>query len=619
MPDERVGREGMSEATASWGPTRTDDAPRGAGEGGSYLLVVQGSSSSVLRLPRSGVVLLGRGPRADVRLRNTSASREHAKIVLLDGRAQLVDLGSRNGTLLNGVPVDGARPLGSGDVVSIGDTVVVMRCPRPARSRQILELAELRRRIEAEIDRALRHDRPAAVIAVQLGAAAAREAVAGALERELAVTDFAGFEADDRLLVLLPEADAAAAGHVVQRLLDAARAAGAAPSAHAAPRAGVATAPADGCDADTLVASARAAAEVALPGQAAAAAEAVTTLEIGGQRTVLADAATVRVFDLIRRLAATDLPVLVTGETGVGKESAARALHEWSPRAKRPLVTLNCAAMPESLVESELFGYERGAFSGAAGPKPGLLEHGSGGTVFLDEIGDLSASAQAKILRAIEAKRILRLGDVREREVDIRLVAATHKDLQGEVKAGRFRQDLYYRLGAATVILPPLRERPREILALSRAFLADACARAGREEMVLSTEATELFATYAWPGNVRELKNVIEYIAATVSARIVERGHLPAPLAPAPPRAESAPPSVAPAAPAAGAAAPASRGPGRSFRPLAEEVRELERTRIAEALAAVGGVQTKAAEALHMPLRTFVLKMNRYGLAKRRR
>ncbi|WP_437318438.1 sigma 54-interacting transcriptional regulator [Sorangium sp. So ce385] len=616
MPDERFDREGMSEATASWGPTRTDDAPRGAGEGGSYLLVVQGGSSSVLRLPRSGVVLLGRGPRADVRLRNTAASREHAKIVLLDGRAQLVDLGSRNGTLLNGVPVDGARPLGSGDVVSIGDTVVVMRCPRPARSRQILELTELRRRIEAEVDRALRHDRPAAVIAVQLGAPAARDAVAGALERELAVTDFAGFEADDRLLVLLPEADAAAADHVAQRLLDAARAACAAPPAHAAPRAGVATAPADGCDADTLVASARAAAEVALPGQAAAAAEAVTTLEIGGQRTVLADAATVRVFDLIRRLAATDLPVLVTGETGVGKESAARALHEWSPRAKRPLVTLNCAAMPESLVESELFGYERGAFSGAAGPKPGLLEHGSGGTVFLDEIGELSASAQAKILRAIEAKKILRLGDVREREVDIRLVAATHKDLQGEVKAGRFRQDLYYRLGAATVILPPLRERPREILALSRAFLADACARAGREEMVLSTEATELFATHAWPGNVRELKNVIEYIAATVSARIVERGHLPAPLAPAPPRAESAPPSVAPAAPAAGAAA---RGPGRSFRPLAEEVRELERTRIAEALAAVGGVQTKAAEALHMPLRTFVLKMNRYGLAKRRR
>ncbi|WP_437976615.1 sigma 54-interacting transcriptional regulator [Sorangium sp. So ce295] len=599
----------MSEATASGGPTRTDEAPRGADEGGSYLLVVQGSSSSVLRLPRSGVVLLGRGPRADVRLRNTSASREHAKIVLLDGRAQLVDLGSRNGTLLNGVRVDGARPLGSGDVVSIGEAVVVMRCPRPAKSRQVLEIAELRRRIEGEIDRALRHDRPATVIAVQLGAASAREVVAGALERELAVTDFAGFEADDRLLVLLPEADAAAAGHAVQRLVDAVHAVA------AAPKVGVATAPADGCDADTLVASARAAAEVARPGHPATAAEAVTTLEIGGQRTVLADAATVRVFDLIRRLAATDLPVLVTGETGSGKESAARALHEWSPRARRPLVTLNCAAMPESLVESELFGYERGAFSGAAGPKPGLLEHGSGGTVFLDEIGDLSASAQAKILRAIETRRILRLGDVREREVDIRVVAATHKDLQGEVKAGRFRQDLYYRLGAATVILPPLRERPREILALSRAFLADACARAGREEMVLSTEATELFTAYAWPGNVRELKNVIDYIAATVTARIVERGHLPAALAAGPPRPEGIPPSVAPAS----RAAPSARGAGRTFRPLAEEVRELERTRIAEALAAAGGVQTRAAEALHMPLRTFVLKMNRYGLAKRRR
>ncbi|AUX39837.1 Fis family transcriptional regulator [Sorangium cellulosum] len=597
----------MSEATASYGPTRTDDAPRGVDEGGSYLLVVQGSSSSMLHLPRSGVVLLGRGPRADVRLRNTSASREHAKVVLLDGRAQLVDLGSRNGTLLNGVRVEGARPLGSGDVVSIGDAVVVMRCARPAKSRQVLDIAELRRRIEAEIDRSLRHDRPAAVIAVQLGSASARVAVAGALERELAVTDFAGFEADDRLLVLLPEADAAAADDAVQRLMDVLHAV--AP----APKAGVATAPADGCDADTLVASARAAAEVAKPGQAATAAEAVTTLELGGQRTVLADAAMVRVFDLIRRLAATDLPVLVTGETGSGKESAARALHEWSPRAKRPLVTLNCAAVPESLVESELFGYERGAFSGAVASKPGLLEHGSGGTVFLDEIGDLSASAQAKILRAIETRRIVRLGDVREREIDIRLVAATHKDLQAEVKAGRFRQDLYYRLGAATVILPPLRERPREILALSRAFLADACARAGREEMALSTEATELFTSYGWPGNVRELKNVVEYIAATVGTRIIERRHLPAALAPqGSPLPESAPPAAAPAAPPAG-------GPGRTFRPLAEEVRELERTRIAEALAAVGGVQTRAAEALSMPLRTFVLKMNRYGLAKRRR
>jgi DNA-binding NtrC family response regulator len=564
----------------------------------------------MVHLPRTGVVLLGRSPKANVRLRNTSASREHAKIVLVDGRAQLVDLGSRNGTLLNGAAIDGARPLGSGDVVTIGDAVVVMRCARPARSRQILDIGELRRRIEEEIERSLRHDRPTTVMAVQLGAVCAREIVASALERELAGTDFAGFEAEDRILALLPEADAAAAEHVANRLIDTLQAAG------AAPKLGVAMAPADGCDADTLVASARAATEVAQPGQVATAAEAVTTLEIGGRRTLLADAAMVRVFDLIRRLAATDLPVLVTGETGAGKESAARALHEWSARAKRPLVTLNCAAVPESLVESELFGYERGAFSGAAAPKPGLLEHGSGGTVFLDEIGDLSASAQAKILRAIETRKILRLGDVREREVDIRLVAATHKDLQAEVKAGRFRQDLYYRLAAATVILPPLRERPREVLALSRAFLADACARAGREEMELSAEAMELFTRYAWPGNVRELKNVVDYIAATVGARIVEPRHLPAPLSPPSPlRAESPPLTPAPATPAA----PAAEGPSRTFRPLAEEVRELERTRIAEALAAVGGVQTRAAEALHMPLRTFVLKMNRYGLAKRRR
>src|SRR5262249_15354084 len=175
--------------------------------------------------------------------------------------------------------------------------------------------------------------------------------------------------------------------------------------------------------------------------------------------------------ELIRRLAGSTMPVLVTGETGAGKELAASAIHHLSPRNKQRFVPLNCAAMQDTLVESELFGYERGAFSGAAGQKPGLLEVADGGTVFLDEVGELSPATPAKLLRALEEKRIMRLGGTRSIDVDVRIVAATHRNLEEEVKAGRFRQDLFFRLSAATVVLPPLRDRPRELGILARAFL----------------------------------------------------------------------------------------------------------------------------------------------------
>jgi len=200
----------------------------------------------------------------------------------------------------------------------------------------------------------------------------------------------------------------------------------------------------------------------------------VRTIEVGDRSVVIADPAMARMYQLLERLAVSELPVLVCGETGTGKEVAAGALHQFSHRSERPLVSLNCAAIQENLVESELFGYERGAFSGAIAAKPGLLEVASGGTVFLDEIGDLPAAVQAKLLRVIETKRVLRLGDVRERTIDIRVIAATNRDLVKDVVAGRFRRDLYFRLSGATLWLPPLRDRPRELPILAEMFLHDA-------------------------------------------------------------------------------------------------------------------------------------------------
>jgi DNA-binding NtrC family response regulator len=413
--------------------------------------------------------------------------------------------------------------------------------------------------------------------------------------------DVLGRDGAANLVVVLPELGGEGARGAALGVL-----AAVAPLARGA-RGGLAGYPLDGCDAETLLSGARAAAALAAPGAVALAAEAAVHHTIGDRTIVVADAAMIRLFDLIRRLAASDLPVLVLGETGAGKENAAAAVHCWSARAEKPLITLNCAAVPETLVESELFGHEKGAFSDARAAKPGLLERALGGTVFLDEVGELPLGVQAKLLRALEARRITRLGDVREREVDFRIVAATNRDLEADVAAGRFRRDLLFRLSAAVVELLPLRHRPREISILARLFLAQACARAGRPPLELSETTLAQLGSYSFPGNVRELKNAMDYAAATAEGSVVEPWSLPDRIT------GRSPPSVR-----SGSAggAPATPAP-RRFQPVAEELRELERTRMAEALEATNGVQTRAAELIGMPIRTFAFKLKQYGLSAR--
>jgi len=323
------------------------------------------------------------------------------------------------------------------------------------------------------------------------------------------------------------------------------------------------------------------------------------TRKIGRRTVTIADPAMIRLYSLIDRLAAVDLPILICGETGSGKELAATAVHERSPRGDGPLVAVNCAAIPETLLESELFGYERGAFSGAVAAKAGLFEAASGGTLFLDEIGDLPLSVQGKLLRVLETRRVTRIGDIREREVDVRLVAATNRDLQDEVVRGRFRKDLYYRLSGGTLVVPPLRERMNELPLLAQALLSDARARAGTRPMSLAPEAIAELSRHAWPGNVRELKNVMEYLAAAHPETTLGAAHVAARL-----ELRAAP------------ANPWPRAHGE-FQPIADELRELETRRMREALEATGWNQTRAAELIAMPVRTFFAKVKQYGLMKR--
>jgi two-component system nitrogen regulation response regulator NtrX len=229
----------------------------------------------------------------------------------------------------------------------------------------------------------------------------------------------------------------------------------------------------------------------------------------------------------IAKVAKSDAKVLVTGESGTGKELVARAIHKGSARARGPFEKLNCAALPKDLVESELFGYEKGAFTGATQMKRGRLEAADGGTLFLDEVGDMSLDTQAKFLRAIETGEIERLGATRTISVDTRIVAATNKDLPEEIQAGRFREDLYYRLNVVPIHLPPLRQRREDIPLLAAHFAARLAAEHGRPRRDFTKEAMEQLSAYAWPGNIRELRNLVERIlimtdGETIGAEEVE-------------------------------------------------------------------------------------------------
>ncbi|MCY1017007.1 sigma 54-interacting transcriptional regulator [Pyxidicoccus sp. MSG2] len=594
-------------------PSARDTRPLGATSessesGAAYLLVLEGDSSWRFPLPDEGMVLVGRDEQADLRLRDDSVSRRHARILLTDDGARVVDLGSHNGTSINGRPVDSAQPVLSGDVLSFGAVVAVVRArTRPTPARRALEAERLMGQLREEVERALRYSRPLTMLVLALPDAgtAGREAVEAVLATDAGPAEAAGWLDATHLLWVLPEVSGEPGeeglGERVEALL------GACPQA----RLGLAACPADGCDVESLVAAARTAAQTAAPGAWASADEGITRIALGERTVLVADPAMGQLYALLRRLAASELPVLVCGETGVGKENAAFAVHHWSPRSAGPFIAVNCAALPEALVESELFGHERGAFTGATTTRTGLLESAQGGTVFLDEVGELPPSAQSKLLRALEVRRITRVGDVRERPIDIRVVAATHRDLEAEVAAGRFREDLYFRLGAATVLLPPLRERPREVPMLARDFLARACRALGRGELELAAGTLLALARHGWPGNVRELRNLMDYVAAAVTGDVVEPHHLPARMLGRGAASTAAPPQPAPSA------TPVAETSRESRVPLAQEIRELERRRMQEALDEAEGVQTRAAASIGMPIRTFSFKLKQLGLQAR--
>jgi two-component system response regulator FlrC len=301
---------------------------------------------------------------------------------------------------------------------------------------------------------------------------------------------------------------------------------------------------------------------------------------------IAGDAKMQAALDLGRSVAPTDATVLLTGETGTGKELMARAIHHWSPRAAQAFVAVNCAALAETLLESELFGHEKGAFTGAAAQRRGRFELAHGGTLFLDEIGEMTPALQAKFLRVLQDGTFERVGGTKTVTVDVRVIAATNRDVQRLVAERAFREDLYYRLSVFPIVLPPLRERPADILPLAAHILQQASRRFGKRIAGFADEAQALLQDYAWPGNIRELQNVVERAAILCREERILPSHLH--LSPTPAESTSVTPKT---------------------------LRELERESILAALAAHDGNRRKAAEQLGIGLRTLYARLREYGMS----
>ncbi|HUQ04809.1 MAG TPA: sigma 54-interacting transcriptional regulator [Kofleriaceae bacterium] len=567
-------------------------ALRGDGPARFFLALAgePGVGSRLVDVVSGHEITFGRSRGATVSVDNDQVSRLHTRVKREGDVITVEDLGSRNGTRVNGVKISGVTELSPGDELAIGPiTAVLGRSSRLRRDQRVADAEVFEERLAAELDRAVRYHRPVAVAMARVeGGDDMVDKVAAAMRRMDVVAEFGG----DELALLMPERARDEAVRELSRIaLDVAALSGTATF-------GVAVAPGDGTTVDQVISEARAALRGAKAGQVAASPP--TPSEEASDALVI-DPAMKRLYEMLHRIAATPMTVLVYGETGVGKELVAETVHRRSSRRDAPLVKLNCASLPENLLESELFGHERGAFTGAERRKLGFFEAATGGTLFLDEIGEMPSSLQAKLLRVLERKVVTRVGGTAEIPVDVRVIAATNRDLETEVRDGRFREDLYFRIAGFTVVVPPLRDRTEEIVPLAERFAARFAAELGRPAPTIAADARAALQSHDWPGNVRELKNAIDRALVLATGGEITATDLPDKVVDARRRAAG---GAAAAAAATAAGAPSVR----------DQLADVERAAIVAALDACGGNQTHAAKQLGLSRRALIYKMERHGL-----
>jgi two-component system response regulator AtoC len=564
------------------------------GEGGLHLLIMSPDSFTTLPLPKQGILTVGRSTRSDIQIEDPLASRDHGQLHLGE-QIFIQDMGSQNGTRVRDQAIArGALvPINPGEGATIGSTVLMVQHNRSNFGRQRLwSHAYFESRLEAECHRAEASNGGFALARLRLDRPLPWTTLAPLFARAVPAPHiFGAYGPNDFELLLIEKTPAE-----VEELLGQFRATLA--ELEVEVRSPVAWFPRDGRTADALIARVNGLLRGRPDGDSN---PATTPVPAEGQGAAMA-----RMHDLAARAAPSTISVLIMGETGVGKDVMARLIHRKSMRADQPFLALNCAGLSESLIESELFGHEKGSFTGASQQKPGLLETAEGGTIFLDEVGELPLTMQVKLLRVIEMREVQRVGALKPRAIDVRFIAATNRDLEQEVLQGRFRRDLFFRLNGISLTIPPLRERVSEIPVLARTFVAEACTESGRPVPSIGAEVFAILQTYSWPGNIRELKNYMDRALVLCEDELLPT-HLP--LEKMTHDARRYVVGVNPGTPA-----PQPDGIAHL-----NQARRDERQRMLDALAAWGGNQTRAAESLGMPRRTFVSKLDRYGFPRPRK
>ena len=584
------------------------------GRGDLGLLVIVNGVVSTHLLPESGEVVLGRAPDSDVQVIDPSVSRRHAVLRIAD-EITIEDLGSANGTQLKGQPLGGEPvPVPVGEVVELGSAIVMIQ-QRPIATREwrIWAHGYFEGRLEDECVRSERSGATFALLRFQSGeenSSVVQQVLANALRSD----DVVGLYSPREYEVLAVERSEREADRMTEALARSMRDAGVDVS--------ITTAmfPRDGRSAHELLAR-------------TGPAEREQTDRTSRPEVIVESPAMRKIYELVDRVGPSDISVLILGETGVGKEVMAEAVHRASPRRNRPFLRLNCAALSQSLLESELFGHERGAFTGAHRAKRGLLETADGGTVFLDEIGELPMAMQVKLLRVLEERQVWRVGSVKSRSIDVRFVAATNRDLDADLATGRFRHDLFFRLNGVSLYIPALRDRPEEIGPLIQEFVREVSVQQKRSRVPeVAPEALALLVGYSWPGNIRELHNAIERAVLLAADDPIRAEHLPvekmtatvstpidiARIDGARVTGQSvAQPTVPPPAPGS----PQGGAEGSdSDMPLADrlrrDIRDVEKQAIVDALNRCGGNQTRAAKELGISRRTLISRLETYGIPR---
>jgi two-component system response regulator AtoC len=543
------------------------------------VLVLSQNFIAIYSLPDSGEVTLGRSNSVEIYVDDPLVSRRHA-IIAMTPRPNIRDLGSSNGTRVHGVPLPPGvtRDLAVGDVVMVGSAaLLIQRGAATVHPRRFWSHEHFETRLKEECARAERTGGQFSVACLNVGRHVPDVGVRQILAAALRTSDVVGECGPSAYAILIVDAYSEQSRVVLERIAnDLAKHEVIASWA-------IAQFPGDGRTGEVLLAKAQPVSEPQAPALAVA------------DGRVVADTITRELYGVAERIAAGDISVLIVGETGVGKEVMAEEIYRRSPRSTKPFLRLNCGALSETLLESELFGHERGAFTSAVGTKPGLLETADGGVVLLDEIGEMPMNLQVKLLRVIEEKQVRRVGGVKSRPLDVRFIAATNRDLQEHAARGLFRQDLYYRLAGATLEIPPLRKRPGDIEPLARMFLLHASRHLGIPARI-SPEAIALLQTYRWPGNIRELRHVIERAVLLAGNSPITPAHLPVEKA---------------------------RSGEREQTEVPEEpdvtLDDDDRRNIVEVLTACGGNQSRAAKQLGISRGALIRRLERYGIIRPRK